>query len=245
MDRLKQVAWRIAPIALICAALAVFGGGVGGARFGVVGAAKAQTIGEGIWKSVPHPSSPTWDPSNKGSAITLSGGNLIATQTSNGGTNFSVRSTTSHSTGKYYFEISVLEQSGGCSIPIGFGTASANVTSSGYQLGIGDNFSVGFAGDGAVYYQMNGSYAAVDSFNPTATGVAIDAGAQSIWIYNGTRWNGSGTANPATNTGGIALSPTLSGALFTMMSGCIVNDETTLNFTGPYTYSVPSGFGNW
>jgi hypothetical protein len=41
MDRLKHVVWRIAPIALICAALAVFGGGVGGARFGIVGAAKA------------------------------------------------------------------------------------------------------------------------------------------------------------------------------------------------------------
>jgi hypothetical protein len=36
---MKRIIWRIAPIAFLCAALAVFGGG--GARFGVVEAAKA------------------------------------------------------------------------------------------------------------------------------------------------------------------------------------------------------------
>src|ERR1700734_1369834 len=62
-------------------------------------------------------SAPTWDPSNKGSPITLSNGNLTATQTSSSGTNYSVRTTTSHSSGLYYFEFSFVAAVASSTIP--------------------------------------------------------------------------------------------------------------------------------
>jgi hypothetical protein len=41
MNRFKPIAWRIAPIAFLCAALALFGGGADVPRFKIVGAAQA------------------------------------------------------------------------------------------------------------------------------------------------------------------------------------------------------------
>ena len=90
----------------------------------------------------------TWDPSNKGSAVTLSSGNMLATSSAGGSwSNSSVCSTTGHTNGQRYFEITATAMTGYCS----YGLASANATMSGYQYIGSDANSFGFISDGDVY----------------------------------------------------------------------------------------------
>jgi hypothetical protein len=77
----------------------------------------------------------TWNPSDKGSGITLSNGNKTATGSSG---NFKVRGTTSHvSTGKYYFELNTISIVGGQGF-FGLGNSGLNLTDNGVTGGARD-----------------------------------------------------------------------------------------------------------
>jgi hypothetical protein len=190
---------------------------------------------------IPLATAPTysWSTIDKTADITLSGSNLTATTTA--GLFLLVRATLGHHVGKFVVT----------------GTATVIDT-------VADSWSFGFAAgtltnsDGAIWYGSNSqgfaTYADGDvGFNnASAPGVsvlpfiqgddvtwAIDFDNRKMWRrINGGNWNGSGTANPATNTGGENIPAVDAGALFLAWGSGHSTDAITLKPTA----SVPSGF---
>lgn len=187
----------------------------------------------------------TWDPANK-FQITLSGGNLTATNSVAGGGNFGVtRSTTSHASGNFYIEwliaITTVDQ---CGIGV---CNSSQAISSGAQMGAGAN-NVGTINN-ATTVRFNstdlGNFSGVSPANGDTIGMAINVSSGlGWWRLNSGNWNNSGTAVPGSpGSGGFSLGVT--GALFLF---CDV-EASTINGTlkpGPtYSFTAPGGFGSW
>jgi hypothetical protein len=177
----------------------------------------------------------TWNP-NDLLAITLSGGNLIATLSTTGG----VRAYCSVNTGKVYWECTV-------------GTWANNNTGVGLALSSAALNTVATSTLGAALVYRTGSIF-INNVNTGSSlgtrasgniiGIAVDFDAKLIWLRvapAGT-WNGSGTADPATGTGGLSLS-SLTQPFFPLFAGVLVNEACTANFgASAFSGSVPSGF---
>ena len=189
--------------------------------------------------------SSTWSTSDKSTNITLSNGNLTAT---NGATSDNaVRSAASRSTGKYYVEFTVTGALVGADTGLGIATSAAVLTS------FGSNATQGvacFAGAGQIWF--NGSPTGVSSSGTNIIGtvwsIAVDLVNSKIWFRtNATAWNGSGTDNPATNTGGTniaALFPTNAAYAIFCSNGSAAG--ITANFGGSaFSFTPPSGFTAW
>jgi hypothetical protein len=73
--------------------------------------------------------------------------------------------------------------------------------------------------------------------------VAFDATAKLIWFRRNTgSWNGSGTADPATATGGVSFSA-LTGPFYAVVTSGKVGTSNTANFgASTFAQPVPSGF---
>ena len=80
----------------------------------------------------------TWNPSDKNADVTLSNGNLTATAATNS-VHLVARGTTSKSTGKAFYEVTLVARDGPCSV--GFANATASLSQS---MGENSN-SFGFA----------------------------------------------------------------------------------------------------
>jgi hypothetical protein len=76
--------------------------------------------------------------------------------------------------------------------------------------------------------------------------VAIDFDHSTIWVRNNSgNWNGSGTANPATNTGGFGVSTLFSSGGYPVFA-CGSAASAVVNFgASAFTFTVPSGFSAW
>lgn len=198
----------------------------------------------------------TWDPSSIGSNITLSGGNLVATHSTTGGYN-GFRSVASHSTGKFYNEVTIGNSGafGGDAYQAGIVNSSASLNT---YLGV-DNNGAGSFGATAEVFLNNASVGAIGAYaaNGTVLSVAIDIGALKYWIsVGGGNWNNSGSANPDTGVGGLSLS-TLTGAPFYFagdLNGQVSTISLTANFGATaYANKATAGacapcatsFGNW
>lgn len=181
----------------------------------------------------------TWNPSDKGADVSLSGGNLTAKQNGSATGEKKIRSIASRSTGKYYFEALCLIQNdcrigfANSSMPINGGGALADsVNAVGYEPWRG-------------YIQQNSAILATvetggggDRFS-----VAIDIGANLIWVkVNAGAWNNNGANSPSAGTGGVTYSNM--GTIF--VAGQVANNADTgwtVNFGATaFTYSVPAGF---
>jgi hypothetical protein len=178
----------------------------------------------------------TWNPSDKNAGISLSGGNLTATTTGNQ----SVRSTTSHSTGKYYFEGTITRTSNTT-----YGIAPAGYALSNY---VGNSTSAGHFAGGQL--AVNNTTLATISNYGSSSGLlqmAVDLDNMNIYAKVGAgTWNNTG-ADPAANSGGISLA-TISGSVpfFVIFNGETSGDIMTVNFGATaYSGTAPSGFGNW
>jgi hypothetical protein len=164
----------------------------------------------------------TWNPSDKGSNITLSGGNLTATVGAGGGM---VRSTIGKSSGKWYWEVT--RNSGGPDCVIGIANSSASLTS---YLGVDANGRgyIGSTGNkitNASAAAFGASYAATD-----VIGVALDMDTGQITLYK------NNTSQGVAYTG-------LSGTFFAAFGTTNTGDKVTANFgASALTYSPPSGF---
>lgn len=184
----------------------------------------------------------TWNPSFLGSGLVLSGGNLIVTQTGALAFN-SVGAIATHSTGKFYAELTVTASAGFLSM----GMANASFLTSGSAGG--DPNSVGILFNGNI--NINGATVSATGLSIAGTGqvigIAVDIGAQLIWFrVSGGTWNNSGTADPATGVGGASLSTLNAGPYFIVASMAQTSDTYTANFGGStYANTAPSGFGNW
>lgn len=186
----------------------------------------------------------TWDPANK-FQITLSGGNLTATNSIAGGGNFGVtRSTTSHSTGKFYIEWLIsLTVSDQCGIGLCNGTQAI---ASGAFMGTGSN-NIGTVNNAAsVNFNSTslGSFAPSGPGNGDTIGMAVDlGGGLGWWRINSGNWNNNGAADPATGTGGYSLGVTGPFFLFCDIEASTING--TLKPGPTYSFAAPSGFGSW
>jgi hypothetical protein len=187
------------------------------------------------------PVAATFDPATATPTnVTLSNGNLSATHfnSSPGG----VRVSIFKNSGKYYFEITNSVQIGSLDC-VGFQTLAGLVT----DVNDVTNVLVLLATVTSLYANNND---AGISFGGRAIGdrwgIAIDFNAHLTWFRkNGGTWNVSGTANPATGTGGIAFT---AGAYapFVRFPNAITGEVFTANFGATaYTDTVPSGFANW
>lgn len=181
-----------------------------------------------------------FDNGHKGTAVTLSNGGLKATQGASAGI---ARSIASNSAGKFHAEFTVGAAAVAANNTIGIINAAGSLSS---YVG-SDHNSVGLAGSGSVF--TNG--ALLTTILGFAVGnvvsVAVDFTNGSIWFRtNGGNWNNSGTANPATNTGGISLSTLNAGPYFAAVGMNASTDSDTANFgASAYSFTPPSGFGNW
>lgn len=181
----------------------------------------------------------TWNPSDKHSDFTLSGGNLIATDTVGSGF-VSLRAIVSASSGKKYWELAMTTLAGAAVAGVGNATAGL-----GSYCGVDLN-SAGLVNNGA--FLLNGGAGSFSAYTATdILCIAADLGAMFIWFrVNGGAWNTGGTDDPSTGLGGANLSSLNAGPYFPMATLNTASDVMTANFGGSaYAQSVPSGYGNW
>lgn len=168
----------------------------------------------------------TINPADKDANLTLSGGNLKATRGA-GGVYASARNTVSFSSGKYYFEATINTAVTG-EIDIGICQATLALNSYVGSTATGWGYR---ALDGRVY--NNG--VSVGTFSTYGTGdvvgVAVDLTNNRVWFRKGTgNWNGSPTANPTTNVGGLAIT---AGTYFAGLTIQIPGEALTMAFGTP------------
>jgi len=203
-----------------------------------------------VVSDVAESASATWNPSDKDSRMSLSGGNLIATTAAGSFARSTVRATASASSGKYYSEHTIVEDNAFAS----FMSVGVEQSTKSLSEGVGDGggtggASVGLCGDGSVYDYTGGppiATIAMPFVEGDTIGMAVDLTNHRIWFRkNGGNWNSSGTANPATNTGGIVLNALMDGmALFPAISHLSYTD-TAQSSTSNFAATPPSGFSNW
>lgn len=179
----------------------------------------------------------TWNGSDKDAGITLSGGNLVATNSSGSWQN--VRANISKTSGKWYWEV---KRTGSAS------AARTGYAGSGALSNPFDNGSNGwgFGADGRGDCVTNGSITLIGSvdfaLNTTAM-FAMDVDAGKLWVGIGGTWLNSGV--PASGTGAIW---TITGGtqLFPVASCETANDAVTANFGATTTtYTAPTGFSTF
>jgi hypothetical protein len=182
-----------------------------------------------------------WDPANDNNQ-TLSNGNLTATSTATTTTS-GVRSTTSHNTGKYYFEV-VDHETGGSDEHIGLADSGWNLTyaaptgtwnwsASGNTALNGTAQNSGLPGWGTAQHNL---------------GFAVDFDNHKAWVReDGGAWNSglTGTQDPASNTGGIDISG-LAGPYYMFYSSQWTGEHVDGIFTSAsLATAAPAGFAAW
>ena len=177
-----------------------------------------------------------WNIEDRSSGIRLSADAKTATRVT--GVTQGVRSTTTKlngTTGKYYVEFAVTVAS--------FEEYGLLPTASPIQ-GIAGAMLV--AADGWIWLNSVRTAVNIGAITTDVVCLAWDAGSEQFWFRkNNDSWNASGTADPATGTGGIDASVLNAEdyALFTHLGTVAV---TTLRTElADFTYQGPSGFTSW
>jgi len=179
----------------------------------------------------------TYNPSDKSAAITLSNGNQTATK--DGVDAYaSVRATLAAPSGAKSFGSVTIDAVG-----LGVFVGLANSTASLSAFVGSDANGVAYQSTGDVY--INGS--AVAAYASYTTGSVID------WAYNdalellwvrkdGGNWNNSGSADPATDTGGLSTAATNAGPYYPAFSGR-ASTAATANFGATtFPHAAPAGY---
>jgi hypothetical protein len=200
----------------------------------------AQTIGgNGCNSSIAAGgATTTWNPADTSAGFTLSGGNLIATQ-SLGSSNQGSRDVAGHSTGKFFCSLTINTVG---NFLIGISNAAYSLTSGAI---LSSTNSVGVTSGGTIFFN-GGSIAGTAAYTTgDVLDIAVDFTAQLIWTRtNGGAWNGSG--DPATGTGGGSFAGIGAGPYFITVTASAAGSAVTANFGGSaYSFAAPSGYGNW
>jgi len=181
-----------------------------------------------------------WNVSDKHSDISLSNGDLTASNTVTG--NHAVRADVWFSTGKYYWEVRVDASGPTPQMNIGVATVNSELN---VRLGTGYKDFAIFAYKGRKVNDgteelYSDSYGVGD-----VVGVAVDFDAGKIWFSINGVWGNGG--NPAAGTGAAFsnLNTPVSGiSYFPAWSGYDDEDVVTGQFdSADWTYAAPSGFG--
>lgn len=195
--------------------------------------------------SAPAFAQTTWNPADKAANITLSGGNLTA-NASVGGTGYGfVRATSSHSSGKWYFELNITADSVSSSIILGIVNAASSTVAVPGVLDANGSMYVSYTGTvGAIYANSAGTVLSATPYTTGATiGVAVDVTNHLVYFARNNVWQNA--ANPSAGTGGINYITT--SPVFPFF-GAQTNEYTTAvaNFgASAYAYTIPSGFSSW
>jgi hypothetical protein len=185
-----------------------------------------------------------FDPgATKSPNVTLSNGNLTATQTTVVAYT-GARSLAQKMSGKYYFEVTI------GSVPMsnqdGFGILTENGT---YKNMTADwSNCVSVIGNGGIILANNNiSGRSLGTPQPgEVVGCAIDLDIRKAWFRrNLGLWNGQAGDDPATGSGGVAVQSLVSFAPAVSFNGT-VNASFTANFgVTPYAFAAPLGFVGW
>jgi hypothetical protein len=191
---------------------------------------------------IDQPAPTTWNPADNGGAI-LSNGNLTATGQAN--TYTTVRSTTSHATGKCYAEL-VFGAGGGVVV-----TGLTDITTvlsnylgaSGVGAGVQPNQPVILHSVMTLPSGGSDGFGTPSFVNGDVLQIAVDFGAGKIWFGKNGTWANSG--NPATGANPTA-SFTAPLSLYLAVSVYFSGDVVTLRtLASQITYTVPTGFVTW
>jgi hypothetical protein len=180
----------------------------------------------------------TWDPANKTLQAVLSNGNLTVSIGNFGAQG--ARGTNLKSSGKWYFEFTLVTFTGEGSI--GVGSTSHSVSG----LVGGDAHSGGYYMHPTASGVVANGFGTYDTTVPDPVagdivGIAVNVSSHLLWVrLNGT-WLRAG-ADPVAGTGSTNYITTA--AVYPQMSG--VNISGTLNTGGtPFAHAIPSGFRAW
>ncbi len=171
----------------------------------------------------------TFNPSDKGPSIALSGGNLIATCT--GSVSQLVKGTLGKTSGKWYFEVKTTNISTE-NPAIGIATSLASTTE---YVG-GSTISWGFAAASGLIYNNSSSSAYSSAITDSDwLGIAIDIGAGTITFYKngvslGTAFSGLGAATYLPAFGGYNTSNLIGQANFGQNA---------------WAFAPPAGYTGW
>lgn len=182
----------------------------------------------------------TWNPSDIGSGVVLSNGNLTATVPQLGAR--SVRANIGVSSGKHYWEFLCTETDGS---RWGIATALATL----FDPPGSDVNGYGYYYLNSGYYYNNTYFVVADGVAPVDTNIlmlALDLDNGKLWWGKNGTWYNSG--NPATGVNPQVTG--LSGTYFPIFGGGIISSAPvcTANFGGSaFTYTPPDGFlaGLW
>lgn len=176
----------------------------------------------------------TWDPAQKAASITLSNGNLTATQASGGWNGTKGLSSLAKASGKWYFEVTVVSNTSNLII-VGVANSGASLTA---FCGSDVNGWGYYAGTGQIY-TGGGNFPGGSTFtNGDVIGVCIDATLKRAWFAKNNTYILSGA--PATNT-----NPSFTGLTGSLMPMISINSAGSVvaNFGAvAFTYTPPSGF---
>lgn len=183
--------------------------------------------------------------------ITLSNGDLTASNDGANSGDHGIRVTNSRSSGRRYFEFTVGVFGGDAFANDGLGltieTQSLD-TATNFDFDptlAGQSFWVRHTGSMVVRGSTTGF--SLSGIAGTNVGFAVDFGHMKIWLRkNGGAWNAHGGDDPATNTGGIDISA-LGSELFPFFATeHLTAAQVTANFGGTaFVYALPFGFVSW
>lgn len=184
--------------------------------------------GESLIVSTPT----TWNPSDKGTGVTLAGGNL---QYSNNaaGTQAVVRSVYSVTAGKWYWEVTVTASPGASTMSTGVGNGSLALSQDLVNGVNGWSYYSGGDKANAAQSAYGNSYT-----NGDVISVALDMDAGKIWFAKNGTWQASGDPVAGTN----AAFTNVTGTIFAA-NGANANWTSTANFgASAFSYTPPVGF---
>lgn len=187
---------------------------------------------------------PTWEAASV-TAVTLSGGNLVATNTGTTSTDqgAKVASASGKNSGKYYFESTWTARTGGANHGVGIGTYAST------YIGMGNTGGV----TGVIAYFLGSVWANGGSVLSGGAwtagrvmGIAANLDNRKIWFRDLTTglWNNNASYDPATNVGGLTIPAGVMVPFATFGGGGgLANNVVTANFgAAAFTGAVPSGF---
>ncbi len=222
---------------------------------------RLQAVRRGIYSAQSSIVAVTLDPSFKDANLVLSNVNRTVNQPTNNITYERVQSTTTHSTGKYYVEVTI------DAISAGPHRSSIGIQRAGYdytgwaELGTISTYDCAFYSEGTY-----GGFIGTSPFgnqqgypawaNGQIIGIAIDLDASPNRIYinpNNVGWwgnvgGGAGTSgvDPAAGTNGIDTTVSPVPVWFAVgFQAFAQGGQMTVNFGPSFTYTKPTGFSAW
>jgi hypothetical protein len=189
----------------------------------------------------------TWDPATV-TAVTLSGGNLVATNTGTTSADQGARVATASGkiSGKLYFETTWTTLTGGLNRSVGIGTTASTYTNMGNSATTGVVAYVG----GSLWANGGNTAIVLGAWSAgQVVGIAVDLDNRKLWFRQSPSgvWNANGANNPVTNVGGVTI-PAGTMVPFVTFGGSsgVANNVVTANFGDlAFIGVIPSGFTTW